>query len=143
MEGGNMIRESVWQYAAAKREAYLRADRKGKKGILDGFCETTGYHRKSAIDTLRRHPPKEYGKRRGWRKGNGEEVSTARRVAWKATDGISAHICPLFFVGAGPTAELSRLLGIVRADPRTVAMASALWLLTGYWRHHEPAGLRI
>jgi hypothetical protein len=53
-----MTQGSVREFAVAKRRGYLCADRKGKKRILDEFCQTTGYHRKSAIRLLR-HPPNE------------------------------------------------------------------------------------
>jgi hypothetical protein len=63
-----MTQESAWEYAAEERGAYLRAERKEKKRILDTFCHVTQYHRKSAIRLLR-HPPKKQGKRRGRRRG--------------------------------------------------------------------------
>ena len=46
----NAIKELV----DALRARYLTAARRGKKVILDEFCATTGYHRKSANRLLRR-----------------------------------------------------------------------------------------
>jgi hypothetical protein len=56
--------------------------------ILDEFCRTTGYHRKSAIRLLR-HPPKASRVRRGRKKTYGPDVAQALKIAWEATD----HIC--------------------------------------------------
>jgi hypothetical protein len=81
MEGGNMTQESVWQYAAVKRGDYLCADRKGKKRILDEFCRTTGYHRKSAIRLLR-HPPKEQRK----------TLDIINPASYRPTYGLTAEI---------------------------------------------------
>ena len=89
-----MTQESAWEYAAEERGAYLRADRKEKRRILDAFCRVTHYHRKSAI-RLWRHPPKEQGKRRGRRREYGGEVAVALQVAWEASDGIcSKRLAP-------------------------------------------------
>jgi hypothetical protein len=99
-----MTQESVWEYAAAKRGDYLRADRKEKKRILDEFCQTTGYHRKSAIRLLR-HAPKEQGKRRGRRREYGGEVAAALQVAWEATDCICSKRLAPFLPELAPLLE--------------------------------------
>jgi len=89
-----MTRKSIEEYAAAIRQRYLKASKAGKRAILTEFCETTGYHRKSAIRLLR-HPPKGPGKRRGRRREYGPEVASAVRVAWEATDRIcSKRLAP-------------------------------------------------
>lgn len=41
-------------YLEAIRERYRKADRQGKKRILDEFCQVCAYHRKHAIRLLRR-----------------------------------------------------------------------------------------
>lgn len=89
-----MTRKSIKDYAAAVRQRYLKATRAQKRRILTEFCETTGYHRKSAIRLLR-HPPKPSGKRRGRRREYGPEVARALRVAWEATDRVcSKRLAP-------------------------------------------------
>jgi len=45
---------SIREYAQAVWKRYWRADRKGKKRILDEFTDVTGYHRKAAIRLLGR-----------------------------------------------------------------------------------------
>jgi hypothetical protein len=85
---------SIQEYAAAIRDRYLRASRSQKHAILTEFCETTGYHRKSAIRLLR-NPPKRSGKRRGRRPDYGPEVARALKVAWEATDRVcSKRLAP-------------------------------------------------
>ena len=89
-----MTRKSIKEYAAAVRVRYLNASKAQKRVILTEFCETTGYHRKSAIRLLR-HPPKRSGKRRGRRREYGSDVAIALRVAWEATDRVcSKRLAP-------------------------------------------------
>ena len=89
-----MTRKSIKEYAAAVRPRYLNASKAQKRVILTEFCETTGYHRKSAIRLLR-HPPKRSGKRRGRRREYGSDVARALRVAWEATDRVcSKRLAP-------------------------------------------------
>ena len=89
-----MTRKSIKEYAAAVRGRYLNASKAQKRVILTEFCETTGYHRKSAI-RLFRHPPKRSGKRRGRRREYGSDVAIALRVAWEATDRVcSKRLAP-------------------------------------------------
>lgn len=42
------------EYAAALRERYAAADKRGRGQILDEYCRTTGCHRKTAIRRLAR-----------------------------------------------------------------------------------------
>ena len=89
-----MTRTSIQDYVAAIRARYLKASKTQKRTILDEFCEATGYHRKSAIRTLR-HPPKRSGKHRGRPPEYGTEVAMALRIAWEATDRIcSKRLAP-------------------------------------------------
>jgi hypothetical protein len=52
-----MSRRATWEYLRAIHGRYRQATRAGKKQILDEFCETTGYHRKSALRRLNGPPP--------------------------------------------------------------------------------------
>jgi hypothetical protein len=52
-----MTRTAILEYAQALRSRYRRANKAQKRIILDEFCETTGYHRKSAIRLLNRTIP--------------------------------------------------------------------------------------
>jgi len=51
-----MIRKGIKEYAGAVRRRYLNASKAQKCVILNEFCETTGYHGKSAIRLLRHSP---------------------------------------------------------------------------------------
>jgi len=89
-----MTRKSIKEYAAALRRRYLKASKAQKRAILNEFCETADYHRKSAIRLLR-HPSKRSGKRRGRRREYGSDVARALRVAWEATDRVcSKRLAP-------------------------------------------------
>ena len=49
-----MTRSSIREYTEAVRWRYLRASRKEKGKILDGFTRVTGLHRKAAIRLIHR-----------------------------------------------------------------------------------------
>jgi transposase InsO family protein len=76
------------EYAAALRERYRAADKRGKGQILDEYCRTTGCHRKAAIRRLRQgaataaRPP---GRPRRY----GREVLPLLEQVWEASD----HLC--------------------------------------------------
>ncbi len=83
-----MTPTSIQEYAEAVRPRYLAAKKKVEKGrILTEFCETTGYHRDSAIRLLR-HPPASAGSRRGRPRSYGLAVSQALKKVWEAANGI-------------------------------------------------------
>jgi hypothetical protein len=84
-----MTRTSIQEYADAIRGRYVKAGKAQKKAILDEFCQTTGYHRKSAIRLLC-HPPRTVNKRRGRPRTYGPALAEALKVAWEATDRICA-----------------------------------------------------
>ena len=46
-----------WEYLRAIHARYQQAARQAKGHILDEFCATTGYHRKSALRLLHGPPP--------------------------------------------------------------------------------------
>ena len=50
-----MSPRSKKEYTEAIHKRYKNASRRGKKVILDEFCATTGYHRKYAIQLLKRY----------------------------------------------------------------------------------------
>ncbi len=87
-DGATMTPGSVREYAEAMRTRYVAAKTKVEKGrILTEFCETTGYHRDSAIRLLR-HPPTRSNKRRGRPVRYGMAVREALKQLWEAADNI-------------------------------------------------------
>ena len=79
-----MTRGSIDEYVAAIRGRYLTASKEGRGRILDGFCGTTGYHRKAAVRLLRGP-----GGRRaaaGRSRWYGPAVREALVVAWEVLD---------------------------------------------------------
>lgn len=89
-----MTRKSIGEYARAVRPRYLRASKTEKKAILDEFCLTTGYHRKSAIRLLGRQggsPPPARGRPAKYGLG----VAQALKTVWEASDRIcSKRLAP-------------------------------------------------
>lgn len=89
-----MTRTSILDYADAVRPRYLKASKAEKEIILTEFCETTGYHRKSAIRLLR-HPPGPPRAPRGRPREYGPEVIPALEIAWRATGQVcSKRLAP-------------------------------------------------
>jgi hypothetical protein len=86
IEGGEVTRRSILEYAEAVRERYLNAPKKTKTKILDEFEAATGLHRKAAIRLLNRVSKK------GGRKKNGRprlyslEAMAALKAAWETAD---------------------------------------------------------
>jgi len=79
---------SVREYAEAVRSRYVAAKSRVDKGrILSEFCQTTGYHRDSAIRLLR-HPPAPSGEHRGRPRIYGLAVSQALKQVWETADRI-------------------------------------------------------
>ncbi|MEI8132776.1 MAG: hypothetical protein WCG34_10100, partial [Leptolinea sp.] len=84
-----MFRSSKHEMAETIRPRYLKANKVGKKLILDEFIATTGYHRKYAIRILR-HGPKPKGlKRPGRRKVYQGKVVQALEQIWE----VYGRIC--------------------------------------------------
>ncbi len=52
-----MGHEARWEYFRVIYQGYRKADRKGRQGMLNEFCLTSGYHRKYAIRLLNGPPP--------------------------------------------------------------------------------------
>jgi hypothetical protein len=101
--GGNVTREAVLEYARAVSLRYRRAGKADKGAILDEFCKTTGYHRKSAIRLLG-HPPQRRAGRCGRPRRYGPDVVGALRQVWEVSDRLcSKRLVPF-------VAELVRVL---------------------------------
>jgi hypothetical protein len=76
------------EYAAALRERYAAADKRGRGQILDEYCRTTRCHRKTAIRRLAR-PARATGRRPGRPRQYGPEVVPLLARVWEASD----HLC--------------------------------------------------
>jgi transposase InsO family protein len=101
--GGNVTREAVLEYARAVSLRYRRAGKADKGAILEEFCKTTGYHRKSAIRLLG-HPPQGRAQRLGRPRRYGPDVVEALRQVWEVSDRLcSKRLAPF-------VAELVRVL---------------------------------
>lgn len=70
---------------------YRRAARKEKKRILDEFCAATGYHRKYAIQVLRRPPRPRPARRRGRPTLYAPESDRLLAVIWRAAGSPGAQ----------------------------------------------------
>jgi hypothetical protein len=84
-----MSQSSKKELSEVVRSRYLKANRAGKKQILDEFVASTGYHRKYAIRLLK-HGPKAKGfKKKGRQKVYQGEVIQALIWVWE----ICGRIC--------------------------------------------------
>ena len=93
-DGGKVTRESIREYAAAVRPRYWRAGKEERGRILDEFCQTTGYHRKSAVRLLNQRAAPT-GPRRGRVAIYGPDVAAALRQVWEASDRLcSKRLAP-------------------------------------------------
>ena len=94
---GEVTRESIREYAAAVRPRYAGASRAEQGLILDEFCQTTGYHRKSVVRLLgqRKAEPIE---RRGRPRTYGPEIRAVVTQLWEASD----RLCSKRLVGFLP-----------------------------------------
>lgn len=84
-----MTRKTIHEYMQGLRPRYLAASRQGKRTILEEFCATTAYHRKSAIRLLRQGATEPKG-RRGRRRTYGQELGEPLKTLWEAADCICA-----------------------------------------------------
>jgi len=90
MEGGykeNMDMRSRNQYLGALIPRYLKADRKGKTGLLDDYCLNTGQNRKYVIRKIRQMAFGEPKPRKKRAVCYGHEVQEALWRLWKIFDG--------------------------------------------------------
>ena len=89
-----MTRKSIYEYAAAVCRRYLTASKGQKALILNEFCETSGYNRKSAIRLLR-NPPKGSPAGRGRPRQYGLDVLSVLKSIWETADRIcSKRLAP-------------------------------------------------
>jgi hypothetical protein len=92
-----LTRKSIGEYAEAVRQRYVKARKKEKSRILDEFCQTTGYNRKSAIRLLSQ-PSRRIGGRRGRPRKYGFALAQVLKRVWEVSDKIcSKRLAP--FIG--------------------------------------------
>ena len=80
-----MTRNAILEYARAASPRYLAASKRDKGIILDEFCKTTGYHRKSAVRLLC-NPPEINRTGQGRPREYGLPVVEALRKVWEVED---------------------------------------------------------
>lgn len=94
-----MTSDVIMAWVAELRPRYRASNEKEKAIILDEFCKTTGYHRKSAIRLMNRQPKQGPGKRRGrppiYRGG---EFMSALLLVWEG----SGFVCGQYLHPAMP-----------------------------------------
>jgi hypothetical protein len=81
-----VTRRSIFEYAEAIRERYLKGSKKTKTKILDEFVAATKVHRKAAIRMLNRVSRRRYAKRPGRPRLYSLEACSALKSAWEAAD---------------------------------------------------------
>ena len=81
-----MGHKAKWEYFRVMYERYRKAEAKGRGGLLNEFCLTTGYNRKYAIRLLNGPPPgPERGRRpRGRKPRYGKQVVSILTAVWAA-----------------------------------------------------------
>ena len=90
-----MTRRSIVEYAESMRRRYLVARKPERTRLLNEFCQTTNYHRKSAIRLLRQggHPTPD---RRGRQRQYGPGVAAALKRLWEISDRLcSKRLAPM------------------------------------------------
>ncbi len=102
--GGKVTRGSILEYAEAVRPRYRRAGKEERGRILDEFCQTTGYHRKSAVRLLNRRIARPVG-RRGRTAVYGPAVAEALRRVWVASDRLCSKRLVAFLPELVPILE--------------------------------------
>jgi hypothetical protein len=89
-----MGNKSKREYLAKIKDRYRKAGRKGKKRILDEFCEVCGHHRKHAIRLLNQDGRKKHKKPGRPSKCGQEEIQVLEDI-WKS----SGYPCSTRLVG--------------------------------------------
>lgn len=89
-----MVSRSKKEYLAKIKDRYRKAGRKGKKSILDEFCEVCGHHRKHAIRLLNADGRKKHKKPGRPSKYGPEEIQVLEDI-WKN----SGYPCSTRLVG--------------------------------------------
>jgi hypothetical protein len=119
--GGDATRGSIWEYAEAVRPRYRRAGKEERGRILDEFCATTGYHRKSAVRLLNRRVARSVGQR-GRTAVYGPAVTEALRQVWEASDRLCSKRLVAFLPELVPILEAHGELGLT-SEVRTQLLA--------------------
>lgn len=104
MQGDQVTRKSIKEYAQAIKERYRRASKAEKTKILDEFTKTTGLHRKAVIRLLNRRrliPGKKLGRPREY----GTLAVEALRFVWESSDRLCSKRLKPF---------LPELIGVLR-----------------------------
>jgi hypothetical protein len=86
IQGGQVTRNSIKEYAEAIKARYGKATKAGKSKILDEFTKTTGLHRKATIRLLNHRSFAPGRKRSGRPPRYGIVVTEALRTVWEASD---------------------------------------------------------
>jgi hypothetical protein len=135
-----VTRASIHEYAEALKKRYRRAGKEEQGRILDEFCRTTGYHRKSAVRLLGRGVGGR-ARPRGRPTTYRADVRAALRQLWEASD----RLCSKRLVGFLPdlAAALERH-GELRLDQGVRSQLSQLSAATidRLLREVRPRGLR-
>jgi len=137
-----MSPHAIHELAEALHSRYRSACRTEKARILDEFCATTGYHRKSAIRLLCQKPKPQSGKRRGRPPIYvGGEFTSALLLIWKA----SGFVCGKYLPSAMPAliGQMERHEGLalgsdVRSKLLAMSGATADRLLQSHRRTRLP-----
>ena len=79
------------EYAAALRERYRAATKRGRGQILDEYCRTTGCHRKAAIRRLG-HASSRTGRPPGRPRRYGRELLPLLERVWQASDSLCGKL---------------------------------------------------
>jgi hypothetical protein len=134
---------SKHELAGAVRARYLRADRRGKAGILDEFVASTGYHRKAAIRLLRQGPPPARRGHGGRPRAYSSVVVGALRVAAEASDWLCGKRLAPFLAELVPALAAEGLLALGEADRAALVGMSAATVdrrLAPFRRQLRPRG---
>jgi len=135
-----VTRASIHEYAEALKKRYRRAGKEERGRILDEFCRTTSYHRKSAVRLLGRGIV-DRARPRGRPATYGGDVTGVLRQIWEASD----RLCSKRLVGFLPdlVAALERH-GELRLDEPVRSQLSHLSAATidRLLREVRPRGLR-
>ena len=123
-----MVRQqSKHESVAALQARYRRADRAGKRRLLDEFCAATGYHRKHAIRLLRKGPPPPRAGRGGGPRVSSSGVVGALRVCAEVSGGLCGKRLAPFLGELVPALEAGGALQLepaVRAQLLTMSAAT-------------------
>jgi hypothetical protein len=114
------------ELANAIRRRYRSATGKEKRGILDEFVATTGYHQKSAIRVLNGQPATKQRRKRNRRSLYDEAARAALIVLWEASDRVCGKRLRALLPILLPALERNGHLKLDEAiRPKILAMSAA------------------